>query len=62
MQITVNVSIDSDGSQQSYGRLNFSETAELRNAGFTTVSEVFTKVHALLNTLKAEHEAGQPKK
>ncbi len=56
MRITVNVSIDADpGTQQSWGRLNFSEAAELNDAGFETVSTVFTRVHELLEAIKAEH-------
>ena len=38
-----------------YGNLAFSESAHFDNAGFETVSKIFTRCHELLETVKAEH-------
>lgn len=60
MRITVNVRIDQEASDGpnygSHGSLSFSEDASLPNANFGTISEVFTRVHLLLDTLRIEHK------
>ena len=65
MRIHVDVRIettpeDSPHSVTGYGNLAFSESAHFENAGFETVSKIFTRCHELLATIKAEH--GQTQK
>jgi len=58
MIIRVDVRIDNEpGDTQYYSGgngLSFSESAKFSNANFETVSNVFTRCHALLETLKYE--------
>jgi hypothetical protein len=61
MRISVNVRIDQQpGGSFGYGNIGFEESAELVDAGFETVSKVFTRIHELLNVLKSEHERTRP--
>lgn len=62
MRIHVDVRIettpeDSRMSGVGYGNLAFSESAHFEDAGFETVSKIFTRCHELLATIKDEHKA-----
>jgi len=63
MRITIDVRLDTepgDNQQHMYGTMNFSENAQLTNAGFETASKVFSRCHDLLAALKIEHSQSAP--
>lgn len=60
MKISINVRIETtpgDAPGVGWGQyITFQEDVNLNEAGFETVSKVFTRCHDLLETLRSEHE------
>lgn len=62
VRISVHITAEpNDSAHGNYGSMNFDEECPLPSGNFALVSEVFTRCHALLDTLRREHPRTQEK-
>ena len=62
VRISVHITAEpQDAGRGSYGSMNFDEEAQLQPGTFELVSQVFTRCHELLETLRSEHAQRRPR-